>query len=209
MSVQVASAHFCVPPQRALWIPGGVPHEVSCRGAVSLRTLYFAEGSGPLARQCRVLETSVFLRALIVEVVSFGAGYAPGSRESRIAALLMDEIKAMPAAPFVVPLPDDPRLLRVCRTLLADPADPRDLDAWAGLAGLGRRSFTRLFKRATGMGLGAWRQQARLMVALSLLASGLTVTEVAFSLGYESPSAFTAMFRRFFGAPPSRYGPPA
>jgi AraC-like DNA-binding protein len=58
------------------------------------------------------------------------------------------------------------------------------------------------------MGLGAWRRQARLMEALSLLATGLPVTEVAFTLGYESPSAFTAMFHRFFGAPPSRYGQP-
>jgi AraC-like DNA-binding protein len=205
MWVMVPSAHFCVPPQRALWIPGGTLHEVHCRGEVSLRTLYFDDSTALPGSGCRIIETSAFLRALIVEVVSFGGSYPAGGRESRISQLLTDEIKTMPTAPFLVPLPDAPRLLRVCRAFLADPADRRGLDAWAGLAGMGRRTLTRQFKAATGMGLGAWSQQARLMEALALMASGHSVTEVAFTLGYESPSAFTAMFRRCFGTPPSRY----
>jgi AraC-like DNA-binding protein len=31
------------------------------------------------------------------------------------------------------------------------------------------------------------------------------VTAIALDLGYESPSAFTAMFRRAFGVPPGQY----
>jgi len=31
------------------------------------------------------------------------------------------------------------------------------------------------------------------------------VTAVAYDVGYNSPSAFTAMFRRAFGAPPTQY----
>jgi len=31
------------------------------------------------------------------------------------------------------------------------------------------------------------------------------VTGIAFDLGYESPSAFTAMFRRTLGTSPTRY----
>jgi AraC-like DNA-binding protein len=51
------------------------------------------------------------------------------------------------------------------------------------------------------MGLAVWRQQARLMEALSRLASGQSITAVALDVGYESPSAFTAMFHRNFGVP--------
>jgi len=32
-----------------------------------------------------------------------------------------------------------------------------------------------------------------------------SITLVAFDVGYESPSAFTAMFHRAFGEPPSAY----
>jgi AraC-like DNA-binding protein/mannose-6-phosphate isomerase-like protein (cupin superfamily) len=205
MSVNVPSAQYCIPPQRALWIPAGTPHEVSCRGEVSLRTLYFDASTGLQDLHCHVLETSSFLRALILEVVSFAANDSRSPRETSISDLLIDEIRSMPSAPFRVPMPEDPRLLRPCRAFLANPADNRDLDAWAAFGGMGRRTFTRLFKTTTGFGFGAWRQQARLMEALALLASGYPIAEVAYALGYESPSAFTAMFHRFFGLPPSRY----
>jgi AraC-like DNA-binding protein len=43
------------------------------------------------------------------------------------------------------------------------------------------------------------------MEAMSRLANGQSVTAVACDVGYSSPSAFTAMFRRAFGVPPTQY----
>ena len=37
---------------------------------------------------------------------------------------------------------------------------------------MGRRTFTRAFRGETGMSFAAWRQQVRLIEALSLLATG-------------------------------------
>ncbi|MGN6376200.1 MAG: helix-turn-helix domain-containing protein [Sphingomonas sp.] len=208
MSVVVEAESFVIPPQRALWIPAGARHEVSCRGPVSIRTLYFGETLGDLAGNvCRVIEISDFLKALILEAVHFGRHYDEDGREGRIVRLLIDEVRAMPDAPYSARMPSDYRLLRVCRQILDNPADQRDLDDYAALAGMSRRTFTRLFRQETGMGLAVWRQQVRLMEAVSLLAMGQPVTTVAFDVGYESPSAFTAMFHRSFGAPPSQYRP--
>jgi AraC-like DNA-binding protein len=55
------------------------------------------------------------------------------------------------------------------------------------------------------MSFNAWRQQACLLAALTRLSNGASITEVALDLGYRSSSAFTAVFRRILGAPPSRY----
>lgn len=71
--------------------------------------------------------------------------------------------------------------------------------------GASGRTLARLFRREIGMTFGAWRQQARLIEALARLGTGEPVTHVALDLGYESPSAFTAMFRRSLGVTPSRY----
>jgi len=81
------------------------------------------------------------------------------------------------------------------------------LDEWADIAGMGRRTFTRCFRKETGMSFATWRQNVRLIEALSRLALGETVTRVALDVGYNSPSAFAAMFRRAFGVPPSHYLP--
>lgn len=205
MSVVTETTSFVVPPQRAVWLPAGVKHEVSCRGPVSLRTLYIDPRYDSDPPLCRVIEVSDFLKALILEVVTFTHDYDIAGREGRIVGVLLDEIQAMPNAPYRAPMPADPRLLRVCKAILANPADQRDIDDWASLAGMGRRTFTRSFRSATGMSVAVWRQQVRLMEALSMLASGMPITSVAFDVGYESPSAFTAMFHRAFGVPPSLY----
>ncbi|MEE8274655.1 MAG: helix-turn-helix domain-containing protein, partial [Alphaproteobacteria bacterium] len=46
---------------------------------------------------------------------------------------------------------------------------------------------------------------ARLLAALTRLATGEPVTTVALDLGYDSPSAFIAMFRKALGETPGRY----
>ena len=49
------------------------------------------------------------------------------------------------------------------------------------------------------------RRQRVLLAALERLGNGEPVTSVALSLGYDSPSAFIAMFKKTLGATPSRY----
>ena len=75
----------------------------------------------------------------------------------------------------------------------------------AGRLGIGRRSFTRAFRRETGMSFAEWRQQACLLIALPRLAAGEAVTSIALDLGYDSSAAFATMFKRRLGIPPSHY----
>ncbi len=57
----------------------------------------------------------------------------------------------------------------------------------------------------TGFTFTEWRQRARMLRALGMLAEGAAVTTVALDLGYSSISAFIALFRRTFGATPGDY----
>jgi AraC-like DNA-binding protein len=206
MTVTTDEASFVVPPQRAVWLPSGVLHEARCRGAVSCRTLYFETSAIPgLPAACRVIAVSDLLRELIVEATRLPIEYDESGRDGRIMRLIIDEIVASEAIPLQVPMPRDPRLARICKAVLADPAQKEALDDWADVAAMGRRTFTRAFRRETGMSFAAWRQNVRLIEAMSLLTLGHSVTQVAFDVGYDSPSAFTAMFRRTFGAPPTHY----
>lgn len=83
--------------------------------------------------------------------------------------------------------------------------DPRPAAEWARWAGLSSRSLSRLFGAETGMSFAQWRQLARLHAAVERLAAGQAVGEVAWSLGYESPSSFASAFRTVFGETPSGY----
>jgi AraC-like DNA-binding protein/mannose-6-phosphate isomerase-like protein (cupin superfamily) len=206
MSVRTDQGSWVVPPQRAVWVPPGVVHSIRMRGRVEMCTVYLEPRRVPDAPSgCCVVQVTPLLRELILRAAGFAPAAAETGPEARVAALLVDEIRAAPVAPLHLPEPRDPRLRAVTRALLRDPGDARSLSAWARQAGASARTLARGFLRETGMGFGVWRQQARLLRGLELLAEGEPVTGVALELGYAGPSAFIAMFRRSLGATPGRY----
>ena len=70
------------------------------------------------------------------------------------------------------------------------------------------RTLARRFLAETGLPFRHWRQQVRLLEALKRLACQEHVTTVALDLGYDSPSAFIAMFKRALGVTPGQYFAP-
>ena len=99
----------------------------------------------------------------------------------------------------------DPRLQDLANTLLDRPDDTAGIDEWAQRLNMSSRTLMRRFRQETGVTLGQWRQQARLLRALELLCRGGSVTEASLSVGYESTSAFIGSFRAAFGVTPTRY----
>lgn len=123
----------------------------------------------------------------------------------RIAHLIVHEIAMLPAEALGLPLPRDPRLRRVAQALLEQPADGHSIDGWAALAGTTARPLSRRFPQEAGLSFVDWRQRARLMRALEMLAERTPVTTIAIDLGYSSVSGFIALFRRTFGVTPAAH----
>jgi len=204
MRVRTLSETWIVPPDRAVYLPAGTEHAIDIRGEVGMRTLYIAPGaSAGLPDQPVVLEVSDLLRALILALVGEPVLYDEAGRGGAIAALTFSEIVRARRLPFVLPMPRDPRVMRVCDALLADPALDRTLEEWADHAGASARTLARLFERELGMGFAAWRQRVRLHNATEALATGQPVAAVAERNGYRSASAFTEAFRKVMGVAPS------
>ena len=213
---------YIVPPSRALWIPPGVEHAVTVVEDADLLTLYLHQARGRCGpqvgrsveaawRQCRVLEVSDLLRALALELDTTpdGAGTPPSPdalrREARLSALVLDELRRARPVPLGVDLPSDKRLRALCEAVLDDPARHATLDGWARSCGASARTVARLFRSELGTSFVQWRQQVLLARAVTLAARKLPMASIAATLGYASPSAFSAMVRRSVGAPPSRF----
>ena len=207
--MQVWTAHglWVVPPQRAVWMPSRTPHQVQTgSGPVAMRHLYIEpDAAAHLPDHCCVVRVTPLLKELIRKAATLPELYDPDGPDGRLVTVILDQIQGLPTAPLHLPDVSDPRLRPIARALTRDPADPRTLADWAAQAGASARTLARLFRRDTGMTFGQWRQQVRLLAALALLAEGRPVTTVALDLGYDSQSAFIAMFRRAFGVTPGRY----
>ncbi len=206
MQVRAGEGSWVVPPERGLWVPAGIEHEIVMRGRVAMRTLYIQADALPaMPAHCAVVAVGPLLQALIERAVAAPPVYDEQGPDGRIFAVILDELKLLPTIPLHLPTGRDRRLRRVTAALEAAPGDGRPLEAWAREAGASPRTLARLFLRETGMTFGAWRQQARLLHALIGLAEGQAVTALALDLGYASPSAFIQAFKRAFGTTPSRY----
>ena len=212
LSVGTGRGRWLVPASDAVWVPPHQPHSLRSHGAgFSGWSVYVAEADcAALPAQPCALAVSPLLREAVARAAGWPAGKALDPAQARLARVLLDEIALACADAgrpdrLGLPLPQDPRLLRIACALADAPQDDRGLAAWADWAHLSERSLSRRFARETGYSLLQWRQRARLLQALERLAAGEAVTTVALALGYDSVSAFTALFRRHLGAAPSRY----
>jgi len=206
MAVDTDQGIWVVPPLRAVWIPAETSHGVTMSGRVSMRTLYFLPKlCKSLPRRCLVINVSSLLKELIVHACNFPKLRRRLSAERKIIDLIVDQLKAVESIPVQLPHPRDPRARKLVAKLLANPSDQRPLDDLCGESGASKRTMQRLFVEETGMSFNKWRQRLRLISAMQLLAAGDAVTTVALECGYNSPSAFIAMFRNQLGMTPGRY----
>lgn len=110
--------------------------------------------------------------SLIRAAVELPQPYAPSTRDGRVAGLILDELRALPVLPLHLHLPSDPRQLQICDSLQRHLDDASTLTDWARRLAVDVKTIRRLFVKETGMTFGQWRQQARLLRALELLATG-------------------------------------
>lgn len=201
--IEASGRTWVMPPSQALWIPGGVAHTTSAHGLTVMRSLYFRPDD------CRITwpePTVIAVRPLLRELVVYLADLELAARaRERAEAVVLDLLTPVRVTALELPMPRDGRARRVAEALLADPADDRGLPSWGRAAGASGRTLNRLFAAETGMSFGRWRTQARLVAALGHLAAGRPVTAVAHQVGYSTPSAFIAVFRRTLGVSPGAY----
>lgn len=204
--VSTAQDEWMVPPHRAVWVPAGIHHRVQMKGRVRLRTLYFrTDVSRGLPRDCRVVNVSPLLRELILHLARRAAKDPDLQPDGAAITLLVEQLRTIEAVPLQLPLPRDPRALSAARLLRAAAGARPSLASVGRAAGASARTLQRLFTAETGLTFEKWRQRASLIRALELLSEGRKVTAVASDVGYDSPSAFIAMFRRELGATPRVY----
>jgi AraC-like DNA-binding protein/quercetin dioxygenase-like cupin family protein len=207
MTVTGDRTSWMIPPGRAVLIPAGVPHAIRMWGDVAMRSLYFP-GSAAKAPvfldTCRVISVAPLLRELILRIAEMAALDSRVPAEARLMSVLLDELATAQVEPLQLPLPSDARALAVAECVLKNPADDATAGALARRCGLSTRTLERLFSAETGMRFGLWRQKARLLESVRVLAEDGSVTDAALESGYSSVSAYIAAFKQTFGCTPGK-----
>lgn len=201
--VETGAHRWFLSPALGLWICSGTAHTLECPRQASLYQLEASPETCPIAwTSPTAVAINSFLRETILRLAD---PHLTGAERARTEAVFYDVLRPMAADGVSLPSPTDARLQQITTTLLADPADDRDLAEWGRHVGAGVRTLTRLFSIETGMSFVQWRTQARISAALAALADGHTIAEVARIVGYSTTSSFAHAFRRHTGSTPSAY----
>lgn len=205
-AIRLRSGQFLLKPGDAAWLPGWVEHSVSSSQNPLFHSIYVRPDlASDLPRDISVLRISPFLGELMLRVADLYAGQGDPATYPHLASLILSELKHGRDERHLLPMPADRRLLRICHALNENPGDRRTLAEWARVAGASRRVLERGFQDETGMSFSEWRENCRVRAAIPLLEARHSVQEVAWRSGYDSPSAFAAMFRRVAGVAPTSY----
>ncbi|KAJ8137574.1 hypothetical protein OY671_009213, partial [Metschnikowia pulcherrima] len=148
---------------------------------------------------CEVVEVSPSSRQSSSAAVDMPADYDPAGRDGASAASSSHEVTRAPVSPSHIPSPRDRRSAPSCRAFIAAPDVRQSPEAWAERSHMSPRTFSRHFRQQTGMAFSAWRQRACVVSASARSAAGTPVTAIASDFGYQSPAAFSTMFRRVSG----------
>lgn len=193
-------------PAMAVWIPPDTEHWMRYG---SNNVMLYVDVNGGEADQlgcdCRVIAMTPLLGALFVATMPEGTDARRTNHDDALHVLLRHELLSARDVPLSLVLPKDARIRGVAQAALNDPGTVRSVEAWLANASASRKTVERLFTAETGMPPSKWLRHARILHAVSLLASGHKVTSVAFDMGYESSSAFAYMFRQILGVSPSAF----
>jgi len=205
MWVDTPNEALAVPPQRAVWLPPGVPHGIRVVSDLQMRNIYLPLATAKtLDSTVQVIEVGRLLRELIINLVD--QKDAQPAYTDALLNLALFELQRARRTLLKVSMPDssDRRLLNLCQSVMANPTLDIAFEQHAANVGASVRTLARLFQGTLGMGFAQWRRQVQLATAAAELIQGVPVNQIARSLGY-SPSSFSDMFRRALGVTPALY----
>ena len=208
MQVYTASGRWLVPPQLAVWVPGGVLHGVDVLSESEHCMIYWQPSAvrdwAPPASLDRAfaLRVTPLLRELIFAAI--GADCSP-DKTGLVVRLILHELTETPDAPTFLPLPASVIGRRVADLALADGRSQLDIDELASRAATSIRTISRLFPVETGLTYKAWRQRARIVLAIDQISAGNAITQVAAHIGFASTAAFSFAFRQVTNMTPTAF----
>lgn len=204
MVVSVDDRRFLSPPHYATWIPPDTLHQCHNRDSVQFVSIYLgANLSDDMPDTACTLALSPLVRAILADFLARDITVPQTDDDVRLARVLMDQFRKARQCPSYLPITDDPLILPITDALQAQPSDRRSLADWAERLGTTERTVSRRFQRCLGISFNEWRQRLKLVAALSRIEQGEAVQDIAQDLGYSTPSAFIAMFRKLTGATPT------
>lgn len=202
MEIRVGKEFILAPSSRVVWVPPMVDHSIYFRSNTKMRTAYIVQSmlENTFKNIC-VFQASNLFREILLRLTS--NKLKDHEYKELLTSSLLKEMSLLKHEPFSIKLPKDIRAKRVASILLKEPSLSKNLNDWSNIAACSSKTLSRIFVKETGLTFQVWRRHLRLLLSHDLISKGLSITEVAHSVGFSTSSAYAEAHRKVFGFPPS------
>ncbi|MEM7033512.1 MAG: helix-turn-helix transcriptional regulator [Chloroflexota bacterium] len=216
LSVFTTTAQFLLPAYHGAWVPAHCQHKlISPAKETKLWLLYFRpqEAEPSVLHSVRIFGISPLAREMLLYSERWSEAAEPAEGSDPLEHHFYETIRHLvpewceQPLSLVLPYTDEEPLKTIIQHLLANLDADLKIKTIAYHYGLSGRTLMRLFQRQFGITFGTYLRIARIVKAVELLTSpNVSVLEVAYAVGYKSPSSFSQAFRTLTGLTPQAYG---
>ncbi|GHA64852.1 helix-turn-helix transcriptional regulator [Photobacterium aphoticum] len=206
LELKAEDKRFLSPSQYAVWVPAGVRHESYIRRSLNYCSMNIIdELAKPLPDYTCLLEVSPIMEAIINDFKARCISVPDTEQDKRLAKVLLDQVYQAKEHEQFLPSSNDKLLQPILHTLEHQPTNEKSLKEWADELHTTERTLARHCQDKLGMSFTEWRQRRKFLYSLHLLRKGLSVKEIALTLGYHQASPFISLFKRHAACTPEQY----
>jgi len=197
---------FLSPSQYAVWVPAGIEHESYMRRSLNYCSMNIVSPlADALPRYACLLEVSPIMEAIVGDLKERRIAVPESEQDLRLVKVLLDQVLKAQEHDQFLPNSDDKLLKPILQELDQDPTTAKTVKDWAIQLHTTERTLARHCQDKLGMSFTEWRQRRKFIYSLHLLRKGMSIKEIALTLGYHQASPFITLFKRHAQCTPEQY----
>lgn len=203
---------YFLPGRHYLWVPAGVEHHLEQRlQSAMVRNIYFSTNEvsdDPFYKHIGIYPVNNLLLEMLHFSEHWNGNIYPGSNEYDFLNTLKNILPAISKhpLPIVVPTTNNLRLRPALIYIHEHLFEALSLESVASATGFSERTLSRVFQSALNISFFQYLKLVRVTRAMEkLLETELTISEIAYEVGYNSISSFSNTFYKLTGQRPSDF----
>jgi len=206
MEIYVNKQVWILSPKTALFIPNNILHSMRAITDISLRTLYIKKeiANEIYNEDVKLLKVSGFLKELIERASLMPINYDINSINGKIIDIIINELKFAEEIRYFIPTPAAEILIKIESMIMNNHLLLKEkIGYWSDYFHMSSKTLNRLILKDLGVTFILWKQYLAIKISLIQISERKSLTNIAYDLGYQSPSNFCRMFKNITGQNPS------
>ena len=190
---------YLVPQDYAIWIPAETSHKITSNAEkIRLSVLLALKTKEHIFfKKIQIFKAPSLLKSMLHYASKWNQQIDHNEEQETFLKAILDCLPTFHTSNVLqIAIPSDDRLVKVCHHIFKNYHQDLKIEEYAVEGNMSVRTLQRVFKEATGMTVQKYIQINRILKSVEILStSKLTLSQVAFHVGYKSLSAFTASYK--------------